>query len=118
MLSSATPFRVLAAGSTNATVLKASPGALWDVECFHINDAPVYVHFYNLATTPDENSTPVFTLAIPANSTAANGAGNNASFPSGKTFTVGIAYRIVKGIATASTTAVDASEVLLSGSYS
>ena len=113
-----TPHNAVFAASTNATVVKASAGRLGPVVVSNINDAPIVVNFYNLATTPDENSTPVFKIVVPANATAANGAGSNLGLSSpGIAFSTGIAYRIVKGIANNSTTAVDSAEGTISLGY-
>lgn len=113
-----TPGHLVFANSTNATVVKASAGRLGSVSISNLNDAPIYVKFYNKATTPDENDTPVLCFIVPANATAANGAGSNPDLPSsGVAFSTGISFRIVKGIANNSTTAVDASEGTLAYSY-
>jgi hypothetical protein len=101
--------------TTVETELDDDSGIIDFANIFSINDAPVYVHFYDLdADDTDENDTPVFTLVSTANSTAASGAGSNpASWPGGMNFGTGITIRAVKGISRTSTTALDNSEVII-----
>jgi hypothetical protein len=110
-----TPVSVLLAASVNETQVTASAGYIDWASVFSIDSVPVFVHWYDDdAADVDETDTPKITIGVPANSTAANGAGSNpASFPAGAAFANGITYRAVKGIPTNSTTALEASEVIL-----
>lgn len=110
--------RVLAAASTNATVLKTGGSHLRGVYGYTIDATPVYVKFYDKAITPDENDTPVFVFVIPAATTATLGSVNNVLLPDpGITFEEGLAYRIVTGIADNDTGAVSAAEVIVNIAY-
>lgn len=109
-----TPHSAVGAASTNATVVKASAGQLYEVVVTNINASPVYFKLYNKATTPDENDTPVWRVTIPG-STA--GSGFAKTIPMGLAFATGIAYRLVGGIADNSTTATSANEQLISLGY-
>lgn len=101
---------VIGAATTNATVVKASAGQVYEIVVTNINAAAVYLKLYNKATTPDENDTPVWRMAIPGNTA---GAGLAKTFPNGLAFGTGISYRLVGAVADNSTTAVSASEQLV-----
>lgn len=103
------------AATTNATVVKASAGQLYDIYLSNINAAPAYVKFYNKATTPTCNSdTIVQKFIIPGNAT---GAGAIVSSAMGKAFSSGISYCITTGAANNDNTAVAASEVIVNIGY-
>lgn len=104
----------IGAANTNATVVKASAGQVYEIVVTNHNAAQVYLKLYNKATTPDENDTPVWRMHIPGN---AAGAGLAKTFPNGLLFSTGIAYRLVGGIADNSTTATSASEQLINIGY-
>jgi hypothetical protein len=105
---------VIGAATTNATVVKASAGQVYEIVVTNINAAVVYLKLYNKATTPDENDTPVWRMAIPGNTA---GAGLAKTFPNGLAFGTGISYRVVGGVADNSTTAVSANEQLINVGY-
>jgi hypothetical protein len=105
----ATSTFAIAANSNNSTNLKASAGTVYGVQLSGISSAPAYLKLYNKATAPTcGTDTPIAVFMIPANSTAANGGGSNVSLPVGKTFTTGIGYCIVTGIANNDNTSVAA----------
>ena len=105
---------VIGAATTNATVVKASAGQVYEIVVTNHNASAVYLKLYNKATTPDENDTPVWRMHIPGN---AAGAGLAKTFPNGLAFGTGISYRLVGGIADNSTTATSASEQLINIGY-
>lgn len=105
----ATTTSFVAANSNNATALKASAGTVYGVQLSGIGATPAWVKFYDKATTPTcQSDTIVAQFMIPANSTAANGGGNNSAFVVGKAFTTGISYCVVTGIAANDNTSVAA----------
>lgn len=97
---------VSAAGTTNATVAKASAGRLYHLDGYNAAAATRYLKLYNKATTPDENDTPRRTIAIPQNTAFA------LDWAVGMSFTAGIAYRLTTGSADADTGAVTAGDIL------
>jgi hypothetical protein len=114
----ASSFHLIAANSTNATVVKASAGTLYSLQLGGIGAAPAYVKFYDKATTPTCNSdTVVATYIIPAAATAANGAGSNIVLPVGRAFTAGIGFCVTGGIADNDNTAVAAATFIINGNY-
>jgi hypothetical protein len=111
----ATPYKLVSAGSTNATSLKASAGQIYSIDCFNINAAVRYLKLYNKASAPTVGTdTPVHVYAIPG---ATTGGGFTKSIPVGMEFTTGIAFALTTGITDADTGAVAASEILVNIDY-
>ena len=106
--------RVISAATTNATSAKASAGQVFGAYLSNVNASPRYLKLYNKATTPDENDTPVWRMAIPGNTA---GAGLAKTFPNGLAFGTGISYRLVAAVADNGTTAVSANEQLINVGY-
>lgn len=106
---------VIHAANDDNVVIKAGAGTLYALNGFSLDATPVYIKLYNDVTANiDENDTPVQRFMIPANSTAALGAGAALPIPAvGIEFSTGITMRVVTGIADNSTGAVSASEVLV-----
>ena len=96
---SASAHRV-AAGSGDATNVKASPGLLVGVHIFNLAAYPVYVKFHNTSGTPTPGAAVVMTVACQA------GVARDLVIPLGRLFNAGIAFTIVKNIADADATAV------------
>lgn len=91
---------IAASGSPTAVVIKASAGTVYGVQLGGIGSAPAYLKLYNAASATCGSGTPVKRLIIPANTTAANGAGSNVTFgTAGLNFTTGITYCVTTGIA-------------------
>jgi hypothetical protein len=105
-----TPKKVISAATTNATVLKNSPGKVHGIFTFNTNAAARFLKLYDLARAPVVGTdTPVLTIGIPGNS---SGAGNNVPVPTGGiNFSMGIALAITTGMADTDTGATGASEV-------
>lgn len=104
---------LIAAGSTNATSVKASVGVLGT--CYLTNNAASvrYVKFFNLAVAPTVGtSTPVIQFAIQPNSSI-----NVETAFAGMRFSTGIAYCITTGSALLDATAVTAGDVLVNLTY-
>ena len=115
MIEGLVPYHLVAAATTNATVLVAGPGTLGSVVVSSVNAAARYLKFYNKATTPaPATDTPAWVVPIPGNTA---GAAFSASIPAGLRFTTGISFAIVTGIADTDNTAVAASEIVISLGY-
>ena len=103
---------LVTAGSTNATVVKASAGILRSVYIFNNAGYPVYAKFHNSASAPTAGTGVVF--AVPSQ------AGLPTAFVlpgGGRSFSSGIAMTVVKDIADAGATAVLASDALIEVAY-
>lgn len=97
--------------ATTAVVLKATPGTLFGVQLGGIATAPVYVKFYDNATTC--SGTPKKQLIIPVAATPANGAGSNLPFGPGIAFGTGIVYCATLDITNTNTGAPTANTVIV-----
>lgn len=101
------PRKYIAANSDNATVVKASAGAIGGFGISNKAAYGVYVKFYDKATAPAETDTPVFVFEAQATSSDwLNGVD--------MAFQAGISFRIVKDQADNGTTAVAAGDCVLS----
>jgi len=88
-----TPFTLVSAASTNATLVATGTRTLMGIQVINNNAAPLYLKLYNKATTPIPGTdTPVQNYEIPA-----NGAGSN--FGGGFIFDTPIALNLGLGIA-------------------
>lgn len=106
------PYTLVSLSSTNATVVKATPGFVTGFSVFNINAAVRYIKFYNKATAPTVGTdTPVMVFGIPA------GSGNNYVLPCSVSFSSGISFALTTGITNADTGAVAASEILVNIFY-
>lgn len=94
------------ASTTNATVVKASAGNVYQVDVTNLTAGPVYVKFYNKASAPTVGTdTPVLTIPVPA--TVAGTPPYVVEFGmAGKRFTTGVAYAITGAIGQADATAI------------
>lgn len=94
------------AASTNATVVKASAGDVFNVAAYNSNVAVRFLKLYNQATSPVVGTdTPVLTLALPPLSAI--------SVPlQSQYFSAGIAIALTTGAADADTSAVGAGDIL------
>lgn len=105
--------RLTSAASTNATVVKASAGALGFIYAVNLNAAVRYLNLYNKATTPapaTDNALLIAKLPIPASAT---GAGFMLPIPGGAAFSSGISFALVTGAGDTDATAVAANEQFL-----
>lgn len=80
------------AATTNATVLKASPGTLQSIDIANVNGSyAVLVTFYNTASAPTPGTTPIVAqFYVPASTS------RNIPLPVGIAFTAGISYSVTK----------------------
>lgn len=103
------PFHLVAAATTNSTLISTGNHVVSAVELGGIGTSPAYVKFYDKATAPNCNTDPVIkTLIIPVASTAANGAGSNVAPPIGFQVQNGLGICVTGGIADNDNTAVSA----------
>lgn len=93
-----------AAGSVNATVVKAGPGMLVRIQGYNARGSAVYLKLYDKATAPAATDTPVKTFYLPA--TAAF------DLETPFVFTTGIGYRLTTGGADNDTGALTAADIL------
>jgi hypothetical protein len=103
--------RIKAAGSTNATSVKASAGQVYGWYLYNNTSSVRFFKLYSKASSPTVGTdTPFATIGIPANG------GTNIEFAMGVPMGTGIAYAITTGVAdsdTGATTADDVHGVLL-----
>lgn len=105
--------RLTSAASNNATVIKASAGALGWIFAVNLNAAVRYLNLYNKATTPAPATDAALLIAklpIPASAT---GAGFMLPIPGGAAFSSGISIALVTDASDAGNTSVAASEQFL-----
>lgn len=106
-----TPYHLVSAGSTNATVVKASPGQLYGYMVSNTSAAYTYLCFHDTASTPTAGASILFKIGIPASGAA------NVSFPQGVKFATGIAITTVTGSADNNTTAVSSGDQVINLFY-
>jgi hypothetical protein len=102
---------LVAAGTTNATVAKASAGQVFQINVFNAAATPRYLKFHNTASTPTAGASVVYTVAIQA------GLSRDITFPHGLAFSTGIAFTTVTGIADNNSSAVTASDLVIDIAY-
>lgn len=99
--------RVAAAGSTNATSLKARAAALGGFVLINTSAALKFVKFYDKASAPTVGTdVPAFTIPLPA-----NGIPVTLNSEAGIDFGTGLAYAITGAVGDADATAVSANDV-------
>lgn len=109
-----TPGKLIAAGSTNGTTIKASAGTLGFLTASNVSASARYVKIYNKASNPTVGTdTPVFTFLVPANTS-----GTNLGLPTyGAAFATGIALAITALAADNDATAITAGDVIVNYGY-
>ena len=104
--------RLIALGTTNATVVKASAGRVLQVSVNNTNAAARYLKLYNKATAPTVGTdTPLVTIPLAA------GTAVHVHYPGGIKFTTGIGFALTTGIADSDTAAVTANEHVVNVIY-
>jgi hypothetical protein len=107
-----TTHKTVAAGSTNATVVKASAGQVYGIQVNNVNAAVRYLKLYNKATAPSVGTdVPVKTLAIPAASV------QQFHWPAGIAFAAGISFATTTEATDGGTTGISASESVINIDY-
>lgn len=102
----------VAAATTNATSLKASPGQVYGVNIFNAAAYPIYLKFYDKASAPTVGTDPIVrTVACQA------GQSTVVPFDRGMVFATGIAYACIKDITDAGTTVLVANDCVVGIDY-
>lgn len=104
-------FELVSAASTNATVVKASPGRLHGYYIYNSNAAARKVVLHNSATTPTAGANVKMPLVIPP------GGGANLYIEKGIPFAAGIAITTVTGLADSDATAVGLNDLVINLFY-
>jgi hypothetical protein len=102
-----TTYHLASAGSTNATVVKASAGQLYGWYIYNSNAAARKVAFHNASSTPTAGASIYFSLVIPPTAAA------NLMGSVGIAFSTGIAITTVTGLADSDSTGVAANDLII-----
>jgi hypothetical protein len=97
---------LVSAATTNATIVKGSPGRVIGWSLANTNAAWRYVKLHNQTTTPTAGTGVVRTIAIPPNNV------NTFSIEGGIAFATGIGLTTVTGAADADNTAVGLNDIV------
>lgn len=98
--------RLISAATTNATVVKASQGNIYNIQAFNNGVAAAYLKFYNIATSPTVGTTTtVKVLMLPP------GGGLTVDSSAGIQFATGISYSIVTNLVDTDATAIAINQV-------
>lgn len=109
------PFSLLAAATTNQTLVKKGPGRLISIHAVNVNAALRYLKFYDTNSTPVAGvGQPIRRYAIPASATGL-GFVLAPTIPMG--FLQGLGFTIVTGVADTDATATSANDVILTLEY-
>lgn len=104
-------YHLASAGSTNATVIKASAGQVYGWYIYNSNAAARKVVFHNTASTPTAGASVFFSLVIPPTS------GANVFSSIGIPFSSGVAITAVTGLADNDSAAVAANDLIINIFY-
>lgn len=102
-----TPFHLVSAATTNATVIKASAGKIGGYYIYNSNAAARKVAFHNTAGAPTAGASVLYSIIIPPNS------GANAFTEVGIDFTTGIAITTTTGLADSDAVAVALNDLII-----
>jgi hypothetical protein len=106
-----TVYHLISAGTTNATVVKASAGQLYGYYIYNANASARKIAFHDTASAPTAGASVYMSFVLPAASAA------NVAFPNGVTFATGIAFTTVTEVADAGTTAVASGDLAINLFY-
>ena len=110
-----TPYKLISLATTNANVVKATPGNLYSIIAIGLTSTVRYLKLYSKASAPTVGTdVPVMTIPIPANT---QGAGVAIPFSMGVNFPLGIAIAITSGAADNDAVAVGAGDVIINLTY-
>lgn len=93
-------FHLVSAATTNATVIKATPGQVFGWFIYNSNAAARKITFHNSSTSPTAGAGTFISIVIPPTS------GANVEYTNGIQFTTGIAITTTTGLADTDATAV------------
>ena len=111
-------FSLIAANTTNSTLVKGSAGVIYEIAMSNNSATPVWLKLYDSSTAPTCGSgTPVARYMIHGEAGSTNGATDVIPITIGKDFTNGIAFCLTGGIADSNTTAVAASTYIINLIY-
>lgn len=105
------------ANSNNATVVKASPGNLYNIQVFNLTGTLFYLKFYNKTTSPapaTDSALLVKVIVVPANS---SGAGVAIDFSTPIFFSTGIALAVVANVSNTDNTSVPSNAGVVNYGY-
>jgi hypothetical protein len=109
------PYKLISLATTNANVVKASPGNLRSIIAIGLSSTVRYLKLYNKATIPLVGvDIPVMTIPIPANT---QGAGIAIPFAIGVKFNLGISLAITATALDNGNTPVAAGDVIINLTY-
>lgn len=112
---STTAFSLLAAATTNQTLVKVGAGAIVSIHAINVNAAVRYLKFYDSNRQPIAGTgTPVRRYAIPGSTT---GAGFVLAPLLPMKFLQGIGFTMTTGVADTDTAALTANDVILTLEY-
>lgn len=106
-----TTYHLVSAASTNATVVKASPGQVFGWYIYNSAASARKVAFHNTTSTPTAGASVFFSLMLPA------GAAANVMTETGIPFSTGIGITTVTGIPDSDNTAVSANDLIINLFY-
>jgi len=96
------------AATTNAAIVKATPGMLYGISTINIQAAVIYIPLYNITTLPVPGTTAVFfRFAV-----GSSGILGPLWFPQGIAFSAGIGVSINAGFATPTTAVTVANQIV------
>jgi len=109
----ATPFTLISAATTNATLIRSTAATLYSLNANNTSATAAYIKLYNKTAVPTVGTdTPIMTILVPA-----NGYVDLSIPPMGVALGTGFAYAITGGAPVADTTAVAAGQIILNVSY-
>ena len=112
-LAGATPYKLISAANTNATVVKSSVGKIFYIAAFNNNASARYLKLYDKSSSPSVGTdTPKHVFLIPGGSS-----GFTIAFPVPAKFASGIGLALTTGITDADTGAVAANEIVVNLGY-
>lgn len=104
-------YHLVSAATTNATVVKNTPGQVFGWYIYNSNAAARKVVFHNASSTPTAGASVFFSLVIPPTS------GANVEMTNGIAFSTGISITTVTGLADNDTAAVAANDLVINIFY-
>lgn len=105
------------ANSNNATLVKSTPGNLYNIQVFNLTGTLFYLKFYNKASSPapaTDNALLVKVIPVPANS---SGAGVAIDFSTPIFFSTGIALAVVANVSNTDNTSVPSNAGVVNYGY-
>ena len=111
----ATPFRLLSAATTNATLIVVRPVLLTTLVVINTSVSVRFLKLYDTATTPTAGSgVPIWTIPVSASAT---GAGLSLPLAIPVAFNNGIGLTITANIGDTDATAITANDITIVGAY-